>query len=168
MNGRTYRYFEGDALYPFGYGLSYTSFAYQDLSLSHDQMSDPEVLKVSCTVKNTGTVSGDEVAQVYLRDEAASVPVPRHSLVGFKRVHLAPGASQDLTFEIQPRQFACVDQDGRWVIEPGAFTLFLGGGQPGTAGVLSTGISVTGDKIILESPVKPWGPQGMDPKEAEF
>jgi len=167
MSGRSYRYFEGEVLYPFGYGLSYTTFEYQDLCLSHDLIDGPEVLRVSCTVKNTGQVSGDEVAQVYLRDEVASVPVPRHSLVGFKRVHLMPGASQDLTFEVQPRQFACVDQDGCWAIEPGTFTLFVDGGQPGTRGVMSAEVSFLGGKIVLDSPVKPWDLQRTDLKEAQ-
>ena len=149
MAGRTYRYFEGEALYPFGYGLSYTTFEYQDLALSHDRISGPESVFVSCVVKNTGEVAGDEVVQVYLRDEGASLPVPRHALVGFKRVHLAAGAEERLTFEITPRQFAMVDRDGLWVIEPGRFTVFVGGGQPGTEGVLSAQVEMIGQPAFL-------------------
>ncbi len=149
MAGRTYRYFEGQALYPFGFGLSYTSFRYQDLALSHDRLTGPEIVRVSCEVDNTGAMAGDEVVQIYLRDEEASTPVPRHSLVGFRRVHLAPGRSTRVTFEIQPRQMACVDEQGRWVIEPGSFTLFAGGGQPGVAQGLSVKFSVIGEKILL-------------------
>jgi beta-glucosidase len=112
-------------------------------------MVGPGTLFVSCVVKNTGEIAGDEVVQVYLRDEGASLPVPRHSLVGFRRVHLAPGAEERLTFEITPRQFATVDRDGLWVIEPGVFTVFVGGGQPGTEGVLSAPINMVGETTYL-------------------
>jgi len=148
MAGRTYRYFEGEPLYLFGYGLSYTSFEYEDLVLSHDRMMEPEVLQLSCTVRNTGQLTGDEVVQVYLSDEEASLPVPRHALAGFKRIHLAPGAAEQVVFEIQPKQFAFVDEAGDWVIEPGQFTVFVGG-QPGAAGGLSQKVEITGEKIIL-------------------
>jgi beta-glucosidase len=151
MAGRTYRYFEGDVLYPFGYGLSYTSFAYSDLALSHDRMDGLEVLQVSCEVHNTGGRAGDEVVQVYLRDEEASLPVPRHSLVGFKRIRLAAGAEERVTFEVQPKQFAFVNKDEEWVIEPGIFTVFVGRGQPGLAEGVSTVVEMVGKKVILES-----------------
>jgi len=150
MKGRTYRYFDGEALYPFGYGLSYTTFAYSDLALSHDRMGATEILQVSCVVRNTGKRTGDEVVQVYLRDEDAPLPVPRHSLVGFKRVRLAPGAEERVTFNIQPRQFAFVNEEGCWVIEPGAFTVFVGGGQPGTVDGLSTTVEMLGKKVVLD------------------
>jgi beta-glucosidase len=150
MAGRTYRYFDGDVLYPFGYGLSYTAFAYSDLALSHDRMDGPEVLRVSCVVRNTGERAGDEVVQVYLRDEAASLPVPRHSLVGFKRIHLAVGAEERVTFEIQPKQFAFVDDAGDWVIEPGTFKVFVGGGQPGMSEGVSATVEMVGEKILLD------------------
>jgi len=150
MTGRTYRYFEGDPLYPFGFGLSYTDFEYRDLSLSHDRMSGAETCYVSCLVRNTGEVPGDEVVQVYLRDEAASLPVPRHDLVGFKRIRLAPGAEERLTFTLSPKQFALVNEEGKWLIEPGIFSVFVGGGQPGTDGVLSARVEFVGEVVILE------------------
>ncbi len=150
MDGRTYRYFDGEVLYPFGFGLSYTTFEYSDLTLSHDCMNNPESLQVSCVVRNTGERTGDEVVQVYLCDEEASLPIPRHSLVGFKRIRLAPGAEERLSFDIQPRQFACVDEGGRWVVEPGDFTVFVGGGQPGTAGGLSATVKITGKNTLLD------------------
>lgn len=149
MAGRTYRYFDGEVLYPFGYGLSYTRFEYGNLTLSKDQIKGGETLVVSCEVKNVGDLMGDEVVQVYLRDEKASWPVPRHSLVGFKRVRLAPQAKVKVQFDINPRQFACVDNDGHWIIEPGSFTAFIGGGQPGTPEILNACVEVVGDPVKI-------------------
>ena len=150
MAGRTYRYFEDEVLYPFGYGLSYTTFAYRDLAISHSQLSEPETLQVSVMVKNTGGMRGDEVVQVYLRDDEASLPVPRHNLVGFERVHLASGAETRVTFSINPKQLAFVDEDGQWVIEPGSFTVFVGGGQPALAEGLSATVTLVGDRVVLD------------------
>lgn len=149
MAGRTYRYFAGEVLYPFGFGLSYSSFDYTDLSLSHDRLDVPEIVRVSCEVKNTGAVTGDEVVQVYLRDDESTHPVPRHSLVGFKRVRLTPGGSARVIFEIKPKQLACVDEKGRWLIEPGNFTVFVGGGQPGETHGLSAELKAIGKAIVL-------------------
>jgi beta-glucosidase len=136
MVGRTYRYFGGDGedgepLYPFGFGLSYTTFAYRDVRLSSERIAPGETVRVVATVENTGARAGEEVVQLYLRDVAASVRLPRHQLVGFARVDLAPGQAQEVTFEIDPRQMAVVLEDGRRVIEPGDFEIFVGGGQPG-------------------------------------
>ncbi|MDY6846445.1 MAG: glycoside hydrolase family 3 C-terminal domain-containing protein, partial [Chloroflexota bacterium] len=149
MAGRTYRYFDGDVLYPFGYGLSYTHFEYQHLTLSQSQIWGSETVQISCAVKNAGEVHGDEVVQVYLRDNDASLPVPRHHLVGFKRVHLGAGATETLTFSINPKQFALADENGDWIIEKGSFTIFVGGGQPGTAGVLTAHVEMLGETIKL-------------------
>jgi beta-glucosidase len=107
-------------------------------------------VRVSCEVRNTGAVTGDEVVQVYLRDEIASMPVPRHTLVDFKRLRLASGASEWVTFMLPPKAFACADDDGRWMVEPGKFTVFVGGGQPGTVGVLSAQVELVGDRIFLD------------------
>ncbi|MEA3327549.1 MAG: glycoside hydrolase family 3 C-terminal domain-containing protein [Chloroflexota bacterium] len=149
MAGRTYRYFKDEVLYPFGYGLSYTSFMYDHLVLSHDHMAGGETLQVSCEVRNVGDRTGDEVVQIYLRDEEASWPVPRHSLVGFKRIRLAAQAKTQVHFSIYPRQFACVDENGHWIIEPGVFTVFAGGGQPGTEGSLFASVEVVGEPLII-------------------
>jgi beta-glucosidase len=150
MQGRTYRYFEGEPLYPFGFGLSYTSFEYHDLALNFDRMEAPDTLEISCLVRNTGQIIGDEVVQVYLRDEDASLPVPRHSLAAFKRVRLGPGSEQRVTLAIPPRAFALVDEEGGWVIEPGAFTVFVGGGQPDHAETLQASVQVVGKTIRLD------------------
>ncbi len=136
MAGRTYRYFAGEVLYPFGYGLSYTTFAYSDLTLSADKIKAGESLEVSVKVKNTGDRSGDEVVQLYVRDAAPShgeASVPIRQLQGFTRVHLEPGAQQTVTFTLTPRQMSLFTDDGQWVVEPGVFEVSVGGGQPGTS-----------------------------------
>ena len=150
MQGCTYRYFEGDVLYPFGYGQSYTSFEYSELALNFNRMEAPNKLEISCVVRNTGEFMGDEVVQVYLRDEEASLPVPRHSLAAFKRVRLAPGSEQRVTLSVPPRAFALVDEEGSWVIEPGDFTVFIGGGQPGCAEPLQAQVQVVGKTLRLD------------------
>jgi len=149
MQGRTYRYFEGEVLYPFGFGLSYTSFEYRDLALNFNRMEAPDTLEVSCIVRNTGKIAGDEVVQVYLQDEEASLPVPRQSLAAFNRVRLGAGSEQRVTLSVPPRAFALVDEEGNWVIEPGDFTVFIGGGQPGFTETLQATVQVVGTPIRL-------------------
>ncbi|GDY11410.1 glycosyl hydrolase [Planctomycetota bacterium] len=135
--GRTYRYFTGEALWPFGHGLSYTTFAYQSASVQTRKDGDRTV---KVTLRNTGSRAGDEVVQVYLRDEAASVPVPRHQLVAAARVPLDAGQRKTLTLEIAQEYFAIVDDEGRRKVEPGTFAVWVGGGQPdtGAAGLWTT------------------------------
>ncbi|MCJ7551551.1 MAG: glycoside hydrolase family 3 C-terminal domain-containing protein, partial [Anaerolineae bacterium] len=132
MEGHTYRFFRDKPLYPFGFGLSYTTFAYTDLAVSAASVAPGESLEVAVRVTNTGDVAGDEVVQCYVADQAASVPVPVRQLVGFDRIHLAPGETQQVTFTVAPKQMSLFLDDGRRVVEPGAFELFVGGGQPGT------------------------------------
>ncbi|MFN8482341.1 MAG: glycoside hydrolase family 3 N-terminal domain-containing protein [Anaerolineae bacterium] len=134
MAGRTYRYMDAEPLYPFGFGLSYTTFAYSDLRLAEDIVRAGRPLSLEFTVTNTGAVEAEEVAQVYLTDLAASVPVPRHSLVGFQRVRLAAGASQTLRFTLTPQMMMLVDEDGRRAQEPGRFRVAVGGCSPGARG----------------------------------
>ncbi len=131
MKNRTYRYFEGTPLYPFGYGLSYTSFAYSGLRMPQEPISAGDSLTAFVKVTNTGKVSGDEVVQLYLT--FPSVPgAPLRALRGFQRVHLEPGASRELTFKVKPRDLSMVTEAGEPVVPEGDFTLFIGGGQPGT------------------------------------
>jgi len=130
MEGRTYRYFRGEPLFPFGYGLSYTTFAYRDLRLSAPSIAPGEALTVSVEVQNTGQRAGDEVVQLYLRDVEASVRVPLWQLAGFERIHLAPGERRTVSFTLAPRQFSLIDAQGQRVIEPGEFRIAVGGRQP--------------------------------------
>jgi beta-glucosidase len=130
MKGRTYRYLEKAPLYPFGYGLSYTRFTYSDPAVSKPRLGPGESLQISATVTNAGRVASDEVVQLYIKDLEASVPVPHHSLRGFKRIRLSGGESERVTFEIASRDLVIVDDTGRRVLEPGRFRATIGGSQP--------------------------------------
>jgi len=130
MEGYTYRYFRGEPLFPFGYGLSYTTFAYSDLRLSTKTITPAETLTVSVDVQNVGQRAGDEVVQLYVSDTAASAPAPIRQLQRFERVHLASGETKTVTFTLQPGQLSLIDETGRRVIEPGEFQVAVGGRQP--------------------------------------
>lgn len=114
------------ALYPFGYGLSYTSFEYSDLVLSSNAITDKENLTVSCKVKNTGEYAGDEIVQLYVRDLVSSVTTYEKNLVGFERIHLLPGEEKEVIFVIQPRDLQLYNIDEEWVVEPGDFRVMVG------------------------------------------
>ena len=133
MKGRTYRYFKDEPLYPFGYGLSYTFFKYGSLSIPK-QVEIKKPVKVSVTVTNVGKYDGDEVVQLYLTDEAASTTRPIRQLEGFERIHLKKGESKVVTFYISPRQLSMINNEGERVIEPGWFSISVGGQQPGFSG----------------------------------
>jgi len=129
MRGRTYRFFEGRVLYPFGFGLSYTRFSYGNLEIHPTEVSSGGKVWVSADVTNAGSVAGDEVVQVYVTDVQASVPVPLRQLAGFARFSFAPGQKRRVTFVLNAEQMACVGDDGRRMIEPGYFEVTVGGGQ---------------------------------------
>lgn len=129
MENRTYRYFKGEPLFPFGYGLSYTTFTYSKFR-SEKAYSRGDTVKISVKVKNTGKIAGDEVVQVYLSNLSASVPVPLCSLEGFKRVYLLPGETKTVSFSLAPDAFSVIDQNNKQVIEPGKFMISAGGHQP--------------------------------------
>ncbi len=130
MDNRTYKFMKGEALYPFGFGLSYTSFEYSNLSASSSRIQNCDSIVISVDVKNTGTRDSDEVVQVYIKDLKASVRVPHHSLCGFKRIHLKSGEHKTVNFEIDSRAMTIVNEEGRRYVENGDFTLFVGGSQP--------------------------------------
>jgi len=156
MAGRTYRYFNQEPLYPFGYGLSYTTFSYSNLSIPVSVVAGDKV-SVKVTVTNTGKMEGDEVVQLYLTDEKASTPRPIRQLEGFQRINLKPGESKEVVFNLDPRQFSNINNKDKRVIEPGYFTLSVGGKQPGFKGyldpqftqVLTGRIKITGKKVTL-------------------
>ncbi|MFH8255407.1 glycoside hydrolase family 3 C-terminal domain-containing protein [Streptomyces roseolus] len=124
IGGRqTYLYFDGTPLFPFGHGLTYTSFGYEDLTAA----VDADGVRLSCTVTNTGAVASDEVVQVYARPVAPSVPRPHRALVAHERIHLAPGATAALAFTVPPAALAYWDvAHGRWAVEPGAYEFLAG------------------------------------------
>lgn len=152
MEGRTYKYFKGEPLYPFGYGLSYTTFKYSELKLAKKIKVGEKVL-VSVKVTNTGKKAGEEVVQLYLKDEKASTPRPKHQLEGFKRIYLNAGESKVVDFELTPRQFSMIGEDDKRVIENGWFTIYTGGGQPGAnnANAVSARINLIGNNIEIEN-----------------
>jgi beta-glucosidase len=153
MKGHTYRYFEGEPLYPFGYGLSYTHFHYSDLEVEKSNIQAGESIQITVLVENTGDMAGDEVVQLYLTDREASVPVPIRSLKGFQRIYLKSGQKERVEFTLGPRDMSLIDDYEERVVEPGVFEVAVGGKQPGFSGradaktteVLTTEFRVTGD-----------------------
>src|SRR5690606_25380037 len=117
MAGRSYRYSRAEPLYPFGYGLSYTTFAYSGLLVSPAAGTTADSVTVRVTIENTGDVAGDEVVQLYVEDLQASCPVPLRELRRFERVHLAPRANTELTFELTPKDLSLINNDGKRVLE---------------------------------------------------
>jgi len=158
MAGRTYRYFPGEPLYPFGFGLSFTRFEYRHLELGGPRIAVNQDLPVSVEVRNSGKMSGHEVVQIYLTHLNSPVPVPIRSLAGFSRISLKPGESKVASFKITPRQLSVIDAGGKRVELPGRFRLEAGGKQAGFRGaaeaatteVLSTEFEVTGAAAPVE------------------
>jgi beta-glucosidase len=150
MQNRTYRYFHGKPLYPFGYGLSYTTFSYSSLTLPKAAINAGDSLTAEVTVKNTGKREGQEVAQLYL--SFPSVPgAPLRALRSFKRVSLKPGESQKVRFELKDRDLSMVSAAGEPIVAEGAYTVSIGGGQPETGAPAVTGsVRVVGTKTLPE------------------
>jgi beta-glucosidase len=150
MRDRTYRYFHGKPLYPFGYGLSYTTFSYSDLTLPKAAINAGDPLVAEVTVTNTGKREGDEVAQLYL--SFPSVPgAPLRALRGFKRVHLNPGESQKVRIELKDRDLSMVTEAGEPIIAEGVYSVSIGGGQPDTGAPAVTGtFQIKGTKTLAE------------------
>jgi len=145
MHDRTYKYFTGKPLYPFGYGLSYTTFTYSDLK-GPAMVTAGQPAKVEATVTNSGAVAGDAVVELYLTQPKA-FETPIRKLAGFGRVHLAPGESTQVDFTISPRSLGQVDEQGNRVIVPGQYSVSLGGTQPGdSASVLTGNFTVAGQQ----------------------
>lgn len=135
MQGRTYRYFAGEPLFPFGFGLSYTQFAYRDLGLSQTSLKAGEQIGVEVVLQNRGDQAGEEVVQLYVTDSAASPTDPRHTLLAFQRVALEPGESKQLSFTLAAQQLARADEQGHQVLKPGTVRLEVGGCSPGSRGM---------------------------------
>src|SRR3954471_6793527 len=134
---------------PFGFGLSYTSFAYSNLRVSSPTIRAGDSLTVSVDVRNTGDRIGDEVVQLYVRDSVASVEEPVKALRGFRRVTLQPGETRTVTFKLGPEALSLYDRQLRRVVEPGMFTVFAG---TNSADVIAAHFEVTGDTLVLAPP----------------
>ena len=125
-----YRYYDSakkDVLFPFGYGLSYTQFEYSDLKLSKKKIKDTDTLKVSFKIKNTGSVAGAEVAQVYVADKESTIFRPAKELKGFTKVYLEPGEEKTVSVELSKRAFAYYNVNiSDWHVESGEFDILVG------------------------------------------
>jgi beta-glucosidase len=124
--GDDYNNLTGQPLFPFGYGMSYTTFAYSDLKMTKSSMAPTDSTLVSCKITNTGKTAGDEVVQLYLRDELASVVRPLTELKGFQRIHLLPGESKTVSFMITPEMLSMLDVNLKKTVEPGDFRIMIG------------------------------------------
>lgn len=154
MRERTYRYFHGTPLWGFGHGMSYTRFAY-DKAEAPASIAAGATLSIKVRLTNGGDRDGDEVAQAYLipPENLRTIgefndPVLRHSLVGFQRVSLKKGKDRELRFDLDPRALSTVDRDGVRAVRPGAYRLFIGGGQPGDAQGVEVGFTITGEQEL--------------------
>ncbi len=145
MDGRTYRYFKKDVLYPFGHGLSFTTFTYKKPVLSASAIKAGENVSAMVEVTNAGKRDGDEVVQLYVAKPNDSA---RPTLAGFTRVRLKAGETKPVTIKLDARALSLVDAKGERKVGPGAYTLHVGGGQPGHARTVSAALSVSGEAAL--------------------
>ena len=146
MDNRTYRYFKGEALYPFGYGLSYTTFKYDMLKVPASAAAGKNVT-VSARITNTGKLNGEEVVQLYLTHEGIQTKAPQKALKGFKRIALKAGESKVISFTVTPEQLSLVSEDGKTYQPKGKTSISIGGGQPGVKNKTTSNV-VTGSIVI--------------------
>jgi len=154
MAGRTYRYFKGDPLYTFGYGLSFTTFSYDNISAPANTNTETPI-KISVKITNTGKMDGEEVVQIYIHSQESSVPVPIRSLAGTERVFLRAGEAKSVEFNLKPEQFSVIDKNFDRVVEPGKFVISAGGRQPdskivSTSSYTEKEIELTGDIFRIQ------------------
>ena len=149
MKNRTYRYFEGEPLYSFGFGLSYSKFTYSDLKLSTSELDAGGSLEAAVDVTNTGPREGDEVVELYL-EFPKSPTAPLQALRSFTRIHLAAGATQHVVFTLDPRDLSQVNQRGDRVVAGGDYRVWVAGAQPGTAGGVEARLSIRGEQALPE------------------
>jgi len=148
MAGRTYRYFMGKPVYPFGYGLSFTNFSYAPLKLAPAQGGAEQGLHVTTEVRNSGAVAGDEVAELYLNFPDAP-GVPRVALRGYQRLSLKPGESRTVSFDLSPRDLSSVAPDGTRLVVPGRYRVSVGSGQPDTGVAVQSANFETHADVVL-------------------
>jgi len=157
MKNRTYRYMQNEALYPFGYGLSYSKFEYGEIKLSSNRINAGDNIECTVTVKNVGNREAEETVQLYLRDVEASVEVPRWQLRGIRKLNLRSDEEKEVSFVLTPKHMSLIDNNGSRILEPGLFEVFIGGSQPDKRSLAITDtpvakaeFEVTGEAIELE------------------
>lgn len=155
MKGRTYRYFEGEVLYGFGYGLSYTEFRYSELKV-RNEMSTRDDISIEIEVENTGNYDGDEIVQLYLKHSNSDIPVPIHALKGFRRIQLKKGEKRTIKFTLRSKQLAVINDRNERIVMPGIIELFVGGQQPNdklliSGKILSAKIVISGEPNVINN-----------------
>ncbi|GAL62631.1 glycoside hydrolase family 3 C-terminal domain-containing protein [Algibacter lectus] len=149
MENRTYKYFKGDPLFPFGHGLSYSNFEYSNLKIA-DQVTLKDAINVSVEIKNISKVAGDDVVQIYLTHLDKQEQNAIRTLVSFDRVHLAAGETKTLNYKLDAEQYAWVSSKGKKILEPGNVLLSVGGKQPNFTGVAdASSTSVLKKRVLL-------------------
>jgi beta-glucosidase len=149
MQGRTYRYFEGEPLFPFGYGLSYTTFEFDNLHIDQAEVEARGQVAVSVEVTNTGDRAGHEVVQLYTRHSAAPPPQPIKELKGFKRISLQPGERRTVTFTLSTDQLAFCDEAKQIIVQPGMVEVMVGDSSQHLP--LSGGFEIVGQPADVRS-----------------
>jgi beta-glucosidase len=122
----------GRPVFPFGFGLSYTTFQYDNVTVKPPAAGSKGDIEVTVDVTNTGQKEGDEVAQLYMREDVSSVETPDRQLQGFSRIHLKPQEKKTVTFHIAQKQIAVWDAEEKWSVEPGQYTVWVGGSSQAT------------------------------------
>ena len=154
MSRRTYRYFEGEVLYPFGYGLGYATFQYSNPQVRETDVSGKEARTISVDVANTGNMAADEIVQLYLTHKGVA-QAPIRELKGFRRVHLARGERRSVAFTLSERDLSSVDEAGQREVVPGDVKVWIGGGQPITSQRLAKPPGVATDFKITNGATLP-------------
>ena len=154
MEGRTYRYFKDEPLYPFGYGLSYTKFKYSNLKISPHRIKIGEDIAISVEVENIGKITGDEVVQLYLSKLAPNLELPIRELQGFQRINLKKGESTTVSFTLTSKNLFHVNNEGKRIIEPGIIRISVGGCQPGFSddgiNLIENSFEVLGERLEFD------------------
>jgi len=156
MKGKTYRYFKGTPLYEFGYGLSYTTFKYNNFKTPESITAGADQFTVEVDVENTGGIQGEEVIQLYIKNPNADEFNPHKTLIAFDRLSFGPNEKKTLTFKIDKEQLSTINPDGEKVIEPGQFLISVGGSQPSqerikSGAVVSKNLNVSGNTFAFKS-----------------
>lgn len=154
MENRTYKYFKGEPLYSFGYGLSYTKFKYGNLEVNPLKANTDKDIYLSVDIENIGKYSGDEVVQLYISNDTAPIHLPIRELKGFERIHLKPGEVKNVSFTLKPYHLSHITEDGKRILEPGKFTVSVGGCQLGfgedNLNILISNFEVRGEVIEFD------------------